>query len=75
MLLPSKLFSYNETALSKLPDILDALEEPKPPLVVYHKIKGKISSPLEFMAALDILYALGEIELTEERMLTRCSKK
>ncbi|RVU55873.1 ABC-three component system middle component 7 [Anaerosphaera multitolerans] len=76
MLLPNKLFSYSETALSKIPYVLEVLDEPLSPSEILHSIGGVLGGPLELIYALDILYALGEIRLIEnEGRITRCSKK
>jgi hypothetical protein len=76
MLLPNKLFSYNETALSKISDVLRVLNEPLSPSEILYSLDGVLSGPLELMDVLDVLYALGEIRLTEdERRIARCSKK
>jgi hypothetical protein len=76
MLLPNKLFSYSETALSKIPYVLEVLDEPLSPYEILHSIDGVLSGPFELIDALDILYALGEIRLIEnEGRIARCSKK
>ncbi|MBP6064277.1 MAG: hypothetical protein KA467_02250 [Bacteroidales bacterium] len=76
MLLSNKLFSYSETALSKIPYVLEVLDEPLSPSEILHSIGGVLGGSLELIDALDILYALGEIRLIEnEGRITRCSKK
>lgn len=76
MLLPNKLFSYNETALSKIPYVLKILNDPLSPSEILHSLDEVISGPLELMDILDVLYALGEIRLIEgEGRIARCSKK
>ena len=40
MLLPNKLFSYSETALSKIPYVLEVLDEPLSPSEILHSIDG-----------------------------------
>lgn len=76
MLLPNKLFSYNQSVLSKLPFILRELETQSSPRELFLSLGYIVSDPLEFIDALDCLYALGEIELNEdEGRIIRCSKK
>jgi hypothetical protein len=76
MLLPNKLFSYNESVLSKLPLILRELDQPKTPRELLLSLGNIINSPLELVDALDCLYALREIELNEEEgRIIRCSEK
>lgn len=76
MLLPNKLFSYNESVLSKLPLILQELEQPRTPRELLLSLGNIVNNPLELMDALDCLYALKEIELDEEEgRIMRCSQK
>lgn len=76
MLLPNKLFSYNESVLSQLPLILRELDQPKTPHELLVNLGNSMKSPLELLDALDCLYALKEIELNEEDgRIVRCSQK
>lgn len=76
MLLPNKLFSYNESVLSQLPLILRELDQPKTPNELLVNLGNSMKSPLELLDALDCLYALKEIELNEEDgRILRCSQK
>ena len=76
MLLPNKLFSYNESVLSKLPLILRELDQPKTPHELLVGLGNTAKSPLELLDALDCLYALKQIELNEkEGRIVRCSQK
>ena len=76
MLLPNKLFSYNESVLSKLPLILRELDQPKTPHELLLSLSNIVNNPLELVDALDCLYALRNIELNEEEgRIIRCSKK
>ena len=76
MILPNKLFSYNESVLSKLPVILQELDQPKTPHELLVSLGNIVKSPLELMDALDCLYALREIELNEaDGRIVRCLQK
>jgi len=76
MILPNKLFSYNESVLSKLPLILRELDQPKTPQELRVGLGEIIKNPLELMDALDCLYALKEIELNEaDGRIVRCLQK
>lgn len=76
MLLPNKLFSYNESVLPKLPLILRELNQPKTPREILECLGETLKSPLELLDALDCLYALNQIELLEdEGRVARCSEK
>ena len=57
MLLPNKLFSYNETALSKIPYVLKILNDPLSPSEILHSLDEVVSGPLELIDVLDVLYA------------------
>ena len=72
MLLPNKLFSYNQSILSKLPIFLRSLDEPQSPKALYHNLINSISSPMEFMDVLDCLYTLCEIDIDKEGRIYKC---
>ena len=72
MLLPNKLFSYNQSILSKLPAFLTTLEKPTTPKKLYQMMKNIITSPIEFMEVLDCLYALNKIDIDNEGRLYKC---
>lgn len=72
MLLPNKLFSYNQSTLSKLPIFLRSLEEPQSPKTLYHSLTDSCSNPMEFMDVLDCLYALCKIDIDEEGRIYKC---
>jgi len=64
MRLPNKLFSYNESVISKFPFILQKVSEENNMsiLELYHSLSGKFEDITEFLEALDCLYALGKIK-------------
>lgn len=72
MLLPNKLFSYNQSVLPKLPILLRCLNSPKTTKELYQDVRNKISSPLEFIDALDCLYALNRIDIDEYGRIYKC---
>ena len=64
MKLPNKLFSYNESILSKFPIVLNELNE-KEYITIYQlyvNVIGKFDSVSEFLEALECLYALRKID-------------
>lgn len=72
MLLPSKLFSYNESILSKFPVVLKELK--KQPMGVhelYRKVIKDLSGVNEYIDVLDCLYALHKIEYDEKEEVLR----
>lgn len=68
MQLPNKLFSYNESIISKFPIVLRALEkEPHTVGALYVKMQKQVSNINEFIEILDALFALNKIFYDEER--------
>lgn len=72
MILPNKLFSYNQSVLSKIPMALYCLENPIHPIELYKSMRNIIDTPMEFMDVLDCLYALNKIDTDAEGRLFRC---
>lgn len=72
MLLPNKLFSYNQSILSKLPIFLETLNTPKKPKDLYHNLIEVVNSPMEFIDILDCLFALCKIDIDEEGKIYKC---
>ena len=67
MLLPNKLYTYDESVLSKLPLILRILKkQPIGVLDLYRKVIPKLSGVSEFIEVMDCLYALGKIDYNGE---------
>jgi len=70
MLFPSKVISYNESILPKLPLVLHYLENgPKKISDVYRYTKGKMTDLSDLFEVLDCLYALGMIDLNGDSLL------
>lgn len=72
MLLPNKLYSYNESILSRFPMVLKILK--KQPISVhelYQGIIGRLDGVNEFIDVLDCLYALHKIEYDDEEGVLR----
>jgi hypothetical protein len=67
MQLPSKLFSYEESTLSKFAPILVALKKQNHSVLgLYSEIKTQFDSIDDFLLALDCLYGLGKIDYDDE---------
>ncbi|MBR7084805.1 MAG: hypothetical protein IKI37_06485 [Oscillospiraceae bacterium] len=63
MIFPDKLYSYNESVLSKFPVILKELKKsPANPAKLYHSVQKHFSDVSEFIEALDCLYLLNRID-------------
>ena len=70
MLFPSKVISYNESILPKLPLVLHYLENgPKKISDVYRYTKGKVTDLSDLFEVLDCRYALGMIDLNGDSLL------
>lgn len=72
MLLPSKLFAYQDSVLPLLPEILRNLETSKRPNEIALDLASTNTDPTRLIEALDCLYVLGRIALSEEGKLHRC---
>lgn len=72
MLLPNKLYSYNESTLSKFPVVLKELrKEPLSVHELYRRVIKKMDGVNEFIDVLDCLYALRKIEYDENEEVLR----
>ena len=70
MLFPSKVISYNESILPKLPLVLHYLENgPKKISDVSRYTKVKVTDLSDLFEVLDCLYALGMIDLNGDSLL------
>jgi len=67
MLLPNKLFSFDESILSQFPMVLATLQEsPMSVSGLYLKVKNRIVSVNDYIEILDCLFALGKIDYDDE---------
>jgi len=67
MQLPNKLFSYEESTLSKFAPILGALEKQNYSVLgLFSEIRRQFESIDDFLLALDCLYGLGKIDYDDE---------
>ena len=70
MLFPSKVISYNESILPRLPLVLHYLEDgPKKISDVYRYTKGNMTDLSDLFEVLDCLYALGMVDLDGDSLL------
>lgn len=72
MLLPNKLFSYRESALALMPEILTLLDDGKTANQIAAALSTTTDSPTRVIDALDCLYALGRIDLSDDGKLHLC---
>ena len=66
MAFPSKFTSFDESILSKIPYLLVNERSDIELSELIKLTQSKFEDVSEFMLALDVLYALGKIELEEE---------
>lgn len=72
MLLPNKLYSYNESIISKFPGILQILKSaPFSVSELYRMVQKDVTGVNEYIEVLDCLYALNKIEFVEELEVLR----
>lgn len=67
--LPNKLYTYNESVISKFSQILAMLNESEmTPLRLYEMSSSKFEDVNEFIDTLTCLYALNRIELINNNL-------
>ncbi|WP_284940357.1 ABC-three component system middle component 7 [Bifidobacterium catenulatum] len=72
MRLPNKLYSYEESTLSKFPIVLRALRDSDSGVTeLYERIKKSVPDVSEYMETLDSLYALGKIDIDDKEAVLR----
>ena len=72
MRLPNKLYSYEESTLSKFPIVLRALRDSDSGVTeLYERIKKSVPDMSEYMEILDSLYALGKIDIDDKEAVLR----
>lgn len=71
MIVPNKAISYDESLMSKLPFILNLLNEPISPKLLYKKTNCQFEDISQYLLTLDTLFILGKIEF-QNGELRRC---
>ena len=68
MLLPNKVVSFNESAISHFSTILGALEYKDMTVIsLYNVVKTEVQDVGDFLEILDCLYVLGKVEYIKEQ--------
>ena len=68
MILPSKLFSYNQSVLPKMVVLIKEIQkQERGVLELFQQVQDNFDGVDEFVETLDGLYALGKIELDTNR--------
>ena len=72
MILPSKLFSYNQSILPKAVLVAKTLKDGDQGVSeLFENLQDQFSGVDEFMDAVDCLYAIRRVELDSERRILR----
>ena len=72
MRLPNKVTSYTNSVVARFPDILETLmQRNMSPKELFELTTAGKKDMGDFLSALDCLFALGKIELIEERGMLR----
>lgn len=73
MLFPSKLFTYEESVISKFVPVLERIQSGSHDVrQLFIEMKDTISTTLEFMDIIDCLYTLGKIDIKNGREIVIC---
>ncbi len=73
MQLPNKLYSYQKSTLALLPMVLKSIKNGNTNVVnIYNSISVYLDDPTDFLSAMDCLYALNAIEMTDEGEVSIC---
>lgn len=72
MILPNKLFSYNQSILPKAVIIAKTLANGEQGVSeLFENLQDQFSGVDEFMDAMDCLYAIGRVELDPDRRVLK----
>lgn len=66
MITPNKFASFEQSSISKLPKILEALPVTDGLAELYEKVEKNFEDISEFIVCIDVLYVLDRIELNRE---------
>lgn len=66
MITPNKFTSFDQSSISKLPKILEALSVANGLDELYREVEKNFEDISEFIICIDVLYVLGRIEINRE---------
>lgn len=73
MKFPNKLYSYKNSILCLLPEILNQIKNGHSKINdLFLVMRPKLEDPTDFLLAMDCLYALNAINLNEENEVVIC---
>ena len=73
MKFPNKLYSYKNSVLYLLPEILNQIKNGHSKIDdLFLVMRPKLEDPIDFLLAMDCLYALNAVNLNEENEVSIC---
>lgn len=73
MQLPNKLYSYKNSTLALIPEVLNELKDgSKSVRELYILTRPRLSEATDFLAVMDCLYALRAIDMSDEGEVFLC---
>ncbi|WP_019214010.1 ABC-three component system middle component 7 [Fenollaria massiliensis] len=73
MQLPNKLYSYQKSTLALVPILLEEVNKGTTNVIeLFHAINQKLEDPSDFLSAMDLLYALNAIEISDKGKVIKC---
>ena len=73
MQLPNKLYSYKNSTLALIPEVLNVIkEQPIPVYELYNEIKPHLNDATDFLSVMDCLYALRAADINDEGEVFIC---
>lgn len=76
MQIPNKLYSYRESTLALIPEVLDRLKQGAVPArELFAGMRGVLNDPSDFLSVMDCLYALRAVDINDEGEVYSCLQK
>lgn len=76
MLLPNKLYSYENSTLALIPKVLKELQQgSKMVKDLYNNLKPSLADPIDFLSVMDCLYAHQAVDIDEKGEGYKCLLK
>lgn len=76
MLLPNKLYSFEQSSLALMPKVLKLIQEqPMSVVELYDELLLELDDVTDFMSVMDCLYALRALDINDEGEVYICLSK
>lgn len=73
MQFPNKLYSYKNSTLALIPEVLKEIKEsPVPVMDLYERVKPSLTDATDFISVMDCLYALRAADLNDDGEVFIC---